>query len=340
MPNIPAYMRIRRHILGQLYKSSGQMEKIMSERELRELFNVSRVTVRNALKDLVNEGYLISFKGKGTYTNPEGRRPKREKLLGVLIGTGMLIAIDYFPGLSLSGILETAAKRNMSANIINIGLNDVESTAKELILSKCDGFIWLRPKKKGKEVIRILQNQGLPVLVVGSFSPDTDNYATTDMGDLGYQVALKLIEHDLSRTVFLIKKEYMNDIFAGWLKAFAEKRLAYDKTLFYEYTPHMFKNKFKEFIFSRQDVKAIFAIKDGIYEIGELQKETPDFKKYKIITGKGFYSLALNSQPFGLVDFPYKETAAAATDKLCNLLSGSDNKPIKIKLKSKLLITE
>ena len=62
----PAYMRIRRYILTHLYKSDGQAEKIMSENELCNLFGVSRVTVRSALKKLVEEKYLITRKGSGT----------------------------------------------------------------------------------------------------------------------------------------------------------------------------------------------------------------------------------------------------------------------------------
>lgn len=42
-------------------------EPIMSERELIEKYQFSRITVRKAIDELVNEGYLYRIQGKGTY---------------------------------------------------------------------------------------------------------------------------------------------------------------------------------------------------------------------------------------------------------------------------------
>lgn len=44
--------------------------KISSERDLSEHFNVSRITLRAAIKELVNEGLLVQVRGKGTYITP------------------------------------------------------------------------------------------------------------------------------------------------------------------------------------------------------------------------------------------------------------------------------
>ena len=41
-------------------------EPIPSERELMEMYQVSRITVRKAVDELVNEGYLHKLQGKGT----------------------------------------------------------------------------------------------------------------------------------------------------------------------------------------------------------------------------------------------------------------------------------
>lgn len=71
----PLYVQLR----DQLQKaiSSGQIgpgEALPSERDLAELSNVSRITVRKAVRDLANEGLLIQRQGSGTSVAPTGGR--------------------------------------------------------------------------------------------------------------------------------------------------------------------------------------------------------------------------------------------------------------------------
>lgn len=70
--DVPKYITLKNNIIKnineQIY-SCGQM--IPSERELIELFNMSRITVRKAISDLVNEGYLYKVQGKGTFVKDE-----------------------------------------------------------------------------------------------------------------------------------------------------------------------------------------------------------------------------------------------------------------------------
>ncbi len=48
-------------------------EPIPSEQELMEMYQVSRITVRKAVDELVNEGYLYKIQGKGTYVKTDER---------------------------------------------------------------------------------------------------------------------------------------------------------------------------------------------------------------------------------------------------------------------------
>src|SRR5690625_3765049 len=67
---IPVYFKIendiKEKILSGKYKSG---DKIPSENELTEIYDVSRMTVRQAMNNLVNDGYLLKYKGKGTFVS-------------------------------------------------------------------------------------------------------------------------------------------------------------------------------------------------------------------------------------------------------------------------------
>jgi GntR family transcriptional regulator len=68
--NEPVYRIIENDIKEKL--KSGTLKEgdmIPSENELKDMYNVSRMTVRQALNNLVNEGYLYRHKGKGTFVN-------------------------------------------------------------------------------------------------------------------------------------------------------------------------------------------------------------------------------------------------------------------------------
>lgn len=80
----PIYVQIRdilvREIeLGKL--SPG--DSIPSERNLAEMFGVSRVTIRKCIGNMVDEGYLIKNKGKPTIVADPNENHPLAKLLGV-----------------------------------------------------------------------------------------------------------------------------------------------------------------------------------------------------------------------------------------------------------------
>jgi len=68
--NIPLYCQLKNIILEKI--ESGEYKedtKIPSEQELCEQYNISRPTVRQAINELTNNGYLYKLKGKGTFVS-------------------------------------------------------------------------------------------------------------------------------------------------------------------------------------------------------------------------------------------------------------------------------
>ena len=65
---LPKYYILKQKISKMIDEEEfGANELIPSERELMAKYDVSRITVRKALDDLVNEGYLYRIQGKGTF---------------------------------------------------------------------------------------------------------------------------------------------------------------------------------------------------------------------------------------------------------------------------------
>ena len=65
---VPKYYSLKRDLVKKIEMGDYQEDMpILSERELMETYQVSRITVRRAIDELVNEGYLYKIQGKGTY---------------------------------------------------------------------------------------------------------------------------------------------------------------------------------------------------------------------------------------------------------------------------------
>lgn len=65
---IPVYFQLKNDLVKKIAQGLWKPgECIASERELCEVYSVSRMTIRQAIGELVQEGVLTRLKGKGTY---------------------------------------------------------------------------------------------------------------------------------------------------------------------------------------------------------------------------------------------------------------------------------
>src|ERR1700735_2995386 len=73
---IPLYFQIQRAVMEKIH--AGELlegDSLASEEELARIYQVSRMTARQALHGLKTSGYAFSQKGRGTFVS----RPKLEK---------------------------------------------------------------------------------------------------------------------------------------------------------------------------------------------------------------------------------------------------------------------
>jgi GntR family transcriptional regulator len=118
---LPLYYQIEEAIKQKIDKGeweSGSM--ISSEREFAENYEVSRMTVRQAINNLVNDGYLTRRKGKGTFVS--GKKIE-QKLLGLTSFTEDMKARGYNPASKLVSF-KTIQANHQLAKALEISQNE------------------------------------------------------------------------------------------------------------------------------------------------------------------------------------------------------------------------
>ena len=79
----PLYMQLKEAIKAAIKDGTyPDNEKIPTEIELSEYYDVSRITVRRAVEELCQENYLVKRQGKGTFVKSRKIQRKMEHLLG------------------------------------------------------------------------------------------------------------------------------------------------------------------------------------------------------------------------------------------------------------------
>lgn len=80
---IPIYYQLEEYIRSVIEDGTLMPgDTVPSERELSEKYNISRMTIRQAITNLVNEGLLIRIKGKGTFVAETKIEQSLSKLTG------------------------------------------------------------------------------------------------------------------------------------------------------------------------------------------------------------------------------------------------------------------
>lgn len=80
---VPIYFQIEQRVREKIEKKELKPgDLIPSEREFAEKYQISRMTVRQAINNLVNEGYLQRVRGKGTFVAVKKFEKNVQRLTG------------------------------------------------------------------------------------------------------------------------------------------------------------------------------------------------------------------------------------------------------------------
>jgi GntR family transcriptional regulator len=183
--DIPLYRQVEKFLEDKIkYGEWSIGYQLSPERELAELFNVSNITVKRAIIELVNKGYLYRERGRGTFVSI----PPKEK------------EQDINTIFSITSDIEEHPHKMISFSVEEAGLE----IAKKLQVDKDTLVIKMkRLKMEGEE----------PLAVEYSYVPYSicPNFSSNDVeNELIYNVLKKKYNIPLRRTKMYIKPNILD----------------------------------------------------------------------------------------------------------------------------------
>lgn len=214
-------------------------EKLNSENELSEMFQMSRQTVRHAISELEKENIIERRQGSGTYISNVFQR-KAENTMNIAVVTTYVD--DYiFPSI-IKGIEEVISDAGYTLQIA-FTHNSVEKEYNVIknILDRnmADGII-VEPTKSGipnpnVELYNKIMEQKIPTIFFNSYYPELQMpYVVLDDKKTGYIATKHLIDAGHERIAGIFKSDDRQGHlrYAGYVKALADAGLRlYDENV-------------------------------------------------------------------------------------------------------------
>ncbi len=174
---IPLHYQLRQIIRDEVLNGDLVLDekgKIPTEGMLAERFKVSRITVKNAIRNLVEEGLLHRVRGKGTFIK---KTNEVEKWVGRLLGFSEMISASGF---------------KPSAKLIYQGLNH---NLPELVKKNLK-------MEHGWEYKRIRYADDIPIAIEHSYYPPSIGKDLTNLEDLDSIFSYRFLEEKFGITLY------------------------------------------------------------------------------------------------------------------------------------------
>ncbi|WP_245799317.1 GntR family transcriptional regulator [Virgibacillus siamensis] len=112
---VPLYLQLMEDLIKKIDAGEYQVEeKLPSERELCEVYDLSRITVRQTLQELEREGYIYKLHGKGTFVSPKSYNQNLVKLYSF---TEEMKAIGKKPATQVLSFREIALDERLASKM-------------------------------------------------------------------------------------------------------------------------------------------------------------------------------------------------------------------------------
>lgn len=267
----PKYQTLKEYIINVIQDGKiKQDEQIYSENELAEKFNISRQTVRQAIGELVNDGWLYRIQGKGTFVNSTNIS-NAPKIIGVIIS---FLDNYIFPSI-VQGIEQKLAKENYNIFLsCTYNRYEKEKTCIENLLNQNISGVIVESVKSSFpnpniELYQKLAEKGIPILFIHSLYTDFQcSYLVQDDKKAGYIATKYLIDNNHKNIGGIFKFDYKQGIlrFEGFQQALNESQIDIDdnRIIWFDDDDIEYKLKSKKIITILKTSTAIVCYNDEI----------------------------------------------------------------------------
>ena len=319
------------------------LEKIPTESALREEYNVSRHTVRKAILELSNEGFLRSEKGSGTYVSNQYQSKASSNSNNKTIGVITTYISDYiFPSI-IRGIEGRLNEDNYSLLLASTN-NDVEQEKKalEMMLSYgVDGLI-VEPTKSNLYNPNIayylsFKENDIPFIMINAHYEELDvPFLVLDDVQSSYLATKELISNGHTQIGLISKMDDLQGKYRmkGYIKALGEDKLRFLPEHVFSYNtetkPELFTN-LKEILTENRDaLTAIVCYNDEVgFEVSNLCKQLGiSIPEELSIIGQDNSYIAKNASiKLTTLTHPQEQMGRDAADWIIKKLQGRNDLP-------------
>ena len=233
---VPKYFQLQTWLQDRIEQGYyATNEKIPTENELVKLSGLSRATVRQALRNLENDGYIIRKKRLGSFVQKIEKKSTNIPTVGILIPD---IRSGYAPILA-RGAEDEATKNNVSLILCNTDdmLSQAGDHIERLIKLNVSGIIYIpvaASDQKNLKVINKLIRKKIPVVLADRGIQDSNlDFVTTNNFDGSRQITQHLINNGHERIAFLSNNLYSTERlrYDGFMSKMKEHNINQDPSI-------------------------------------------------------------------------------------------------------------
>ncbi len=343
---IPQYFQLQTWLIEQIEQGVFKTnEKIPTEEALSQKTGLARATIRQAVQNLVNIGYLSRKRRLGTFVMDWTANSHKQTIVGVLVPD---IRSGYAPELA-RGAEDEAAKSRHSMVLCNTDdlFVKAEFHAERLIEISVSGVIFVPTAStddKNRFIIEKFTRRDIPVVLADRTIPNIDiDHVTTDNFEGAYNITKYLIQKGHKKIGIIISSLFSTERLRleGYKQALTDYNLPIEPSIIFVDEGPFIKNHYfehaQEFLKQKQKMTAVFAGHDRIALLLYYEAEQSGISVPDDLSIVGYDDLPFTTISLTTMHQPIYEMGQESMKLIMSRIKGEILKPQKVVLKSHLV---